>query len=239
MDSNHHKSRFKLFHELMKKKVEHILLISTSYEAWIMEEDARLSEQIIHEYRGLNLSRPPRVTWASSTAQAIESLETKDFDLVITISPTADSKVYDICDKIKHKRPDMPVVLLTHQEVLPEVSNLSMDMPGSFDRVFFWSGNAEILLAIVKSIEDQQNVVNDTEVAGIRVILFVEDSPLYLSSLLPTMYKELVTETQALIGDGLNEEHRLSYMRARPKILLAHSFDDALELYERVSGGQE
>ena len=226
-------SRFKLFHELMPVKIQHILLISTSYEAWIMEEDCRLSEQIVNEYRGLNLSRPPRLTWVSSLSEAIEHLSDRPFDLVITISRSVDNNALLLGTEIKKVKPDIPVVLLTHQEALPDASPAWHEHKTSIDRVFFWSGQADILLAIIKSIEDQFNAISDTQTAGVRVILFVEDSPYYLSLLLPILYKELVAETQALIEDGLNEEHRLLSMRARPKILVAHSYERALEIYEQ------
>ena len=226
-------SRFKLFHELMPVKVQHILLISTSYEAWIMEEDCRLSEQIVNEYRGLNLSRPPRLTWVSSLSEAVEHLSDLPFDLVITFSRSVDNNALLLGAEIKKAKPDIPVVLLTHQEALPDSSPDWHELKNSIDRVFFWSGQADILLAIIKSIEDQYNAVPDTTTAGVRIILFVEDSPYYLSLLLPILYKELVAETQALIEDGLNEEHRLLSMRARPKILVAHSYERALEIYEQ------
>jgi hypothetical protein len=228
-------SRFKVFHELMQEKVKQILLVSTSYEAWIMEEDCRLSEHIINEYRGLNLSQPPRLNWVSSLSAALDRIESDEFDLVITISRSVDLEAYRIGGEIKRKKPNMPVVLLTHQEALPETRIQFSEMSANIDRIFFWSGDAGILLAIIKCVEDQLNVKNDTHRAGIRVILFVEDSPFYLSSLLPILYKELVTETQAVIEDGLNEEHRLLSMRARPKILLANSYESAIELYERFN----
>lgn len=224
-------SRFKLFHELMPMKVQHILLISTSYEAWIMEEDCRISEQIVNEYRGLNLSRPPRLTWVSSLAEALERFSDQPFDLVITFSRSVDDNVVRLGREIKKAQPDIPLVLLTHQEALPDESP-ALHEQQAIDLVFYWSGQADILLAIVKSVEDRFNAVPDTRTAGVRVILFVEDSPYYLSMLLPILYKELVVETQAVIEDGLNEEHRLLSMRARPKILLAHSYEQAMSLYE-------
>ena len=229
---DHHSSRFKIFHELMTEKVRHVLLISTSYEAWIMEEDCRLSEQIVNEYRGLNLSHPPRLTWVSSVADALHRIEQQHFDLVITISRTVDAQAYQTGDEIKQKRPDMPVVLLTHQEAAPETCARFYSRSKSVDQIFFWSGDAGILLAIIKCVEDHMNVENDTRCAGIRVIIFVEDSPFYRSSILPILYKELVIETQAVIEDGLNEEHRILSMRARPKILLASSYEQAMALYE-------
>lgn len=226
-------SRFKLFHELMPTKIRHIMLISTSYEAWIMEEDCRISEQIVNEYRGLNLSHPPKLTWVSSLAEALEQFAGGLFDLVIHFTRTIDPNALALGTAIKKIRPGTPVVLLSHQELLPESGPALEEYSRAFDRVFFWSGQAEILLAIVKSVEDEFNAVPDTGTAGVRIILFVEDSPYYLSIILPLLYKELVAETQEVIEDGLNEEHRLLSMRARPKILLAHSYERALELYER------
>lgn len=212
-------SHFKLFHDLMGRKVEQILLIFTPYEAWIMEEDCRLSEKIIHEYRGSNLSRPPRLTWTSSVKDALEHLQSRDFDLVIAISATVDPKTMHIGEKIKRRQNDMPVVLLTHQEIPSHLSAAVYQRATAIDMIFYWSGNADILLAIIKCIEDRLNVHHDAQCGGTRVILFVEDSPFYLSTGLPFLYKELVIETQSVIDDGLNEEHRLLYMRARPKII--------------------
>ncbi len=113
-------SRFKLFHELMLVKVQSILLIGTSYEAWIMEEDCRISEQIVNEYRGLNLSRPPRLTWVSSLAEALEHYPDLPFDLAITFSRAVDEVAFKLGREIKKAKPEIPVVLLTHQEALPE-----------------------------------------------------------------------------------------------------------------------
>ena len=217
----------------MHRKVHHILLVSTAYEAWIMEEDGRLSEHIVHEYRGLNLSRPPRLTWVSSTAEALACLQQEAFDLVILMSDRVDQAAYGIGERIKRQTPDMPVILLTHQETLPEALPTLGPLAAAIDQVYFWSGQADILLAIIKSVEDRFNVDHDTRCAGIRVILFIEDSPYYRSSLLPILYKELVAETQSVIEDGLNEEHRLLCMRARPKILLAGDYEQATALYER------
>ena len=225
-------SRFKLFHELMQRKVKQILLISTPYEAWIMEQDCRLSEQIVHEYSGLNLSHPPRLTWVSSIKEALTACDEGNFDFVIVIAQAVNQKTTDIGKAIKEKH-DMPVVVLTHQDT-PLQSNIFADGTASaIDRIFFWTGQADILLAIIKCIEDQFNVLSDINCADVRVILFVEDSPFYLSALLPVLYKELVKETQAVIEDSLNQEHRLLTMRARPKILLAHTFEQAMSLYEQ------
>jgi hypothetical protein len=197
-----------------------------------MEEDARLSEKIINEYRGLNLSNPPRFTWASTAEDALALLDKRRFDMVITMLRISDMEASLLGHKIKQREPELPVILLTHG--VRQAREFYQNRPGGtgIDRVFVWSGNTDLLLALVKSAEDWMNVGHDTASAGIRVILFVEDSPEYISSLLPILYRELVSQTQAVMEEGLNEEHRLLTMRARPKILIAETYEEAVGLYE-------
>lgn len=237
MESDHHEQdfdpRFKIFHELMANKIREILLVSTPYDAWIMEEDCRLSERIIHEYRGLNLSHPPRLNWVSTAREALASLDQKRFDMVITMPLHADMDAFVLGRRIKAIKPDLPVILLSHQELLTSAYDSQLAGTSGIDRMFLWSGNTDILLALIKSSEDQMNVEHDTRFAGIRVIIFVEDSPAYMSSLLPILYRELVIQAQAVMEEGLNEEHRLLAMRARPKILVAENYEKAVSLYER------
>ena len=225
--------RFKIFHELMAKKVRDVLLVSTPYDAWIMEEDVRLSERIIHEYRGLNLSNPPRLTWVSSADEAMQALDEKQFDMVITMPRVADMDCFVLAKEIKKRDPSLPVVLFAHSAITSVEFYPGNTKPEGIDRAFVWSGNTDILVALIKSAEDKMNVEFDTGSAGIRVILFVEDSPLYISSLLPILYRELVSQTQAVMEEGLNEEHRLLAMRARPKILIAENYEEAVEIYEK------
>ena len=223
---------FKIYHELMARKVRDILLVSTPYDAWIMEEDCRLSERIIHEYRGLNLSNPPRFTWVSTAEEALAAIDKKSFDMVITMLQLADMDAFVLGPAIKKKDPDLPVILLTHSALPSDESSRVFTQPPGIDRTFVWAGDTDILVSLVKSAEDRMNVAHDTESAGIRVILFVEDSPVYISALLPVLYRELVTQTQSVLEEGLNEEHRLLTMRARPKILVARNFEEANTLYE-------
>ena len=225
--------RFKIFHELMAKKIREVLLVSTPYDAWIMEEDVRLSERIINEYRGLNLSNPPRLTWVSSVEEALEALEDKKFDMVITMPSMMDKDCLSLGERVKKTHPDLPVILFAHSAVTSVDFYPAHTKPPGIDRAFIWSGNTDILVALIKSAEDRLNVDYDTSSAGIRVLLFVEDSPQYLSSLLPIFYRELVSQTQAIMEEGLNEEHRLLNMRARPKILIADCYEDAIGLYEK------
>ncbi len=226
-------SHFKIFHELMDKKVLEILLVSTPYDAWIMEEDCRLSERIINEYKGLNLSHPPRLTWVSSAEEALKSMDGKQFDMVITMPRLADMDAFGLGRKIKRKAPDLPVMLLSHDS-LPTKDCLDGQIQYTdIDRTFIWGGNTDLLVALIKSAEDLMNVEKDTASAGIRVILFVEDSPAYISSLLPILYKELVEQTQSVLEGTLNEEHRLLTMRARPKILVAENYEEAESVFQK------
>ncbi len=225
-------ARFKVFHELMTIKIREILLVSSPYDAFIMEEDGRLSSRIINEYRGLNLSQPPRVTRTSSAHEALTLLQKKKFDMVITMPHLEEMDAFSFGLEIKRLDPSLPVILLAHSlrgiYPLPENENCT-----GIDKIFILTGNSDPLLALVKNAEDRLNVEHDTIKANVRVLILVEDSPVYYSSFLPLIYKEIVKQTQAVLEVGLNEEHRLLTMRARPKILLAEDYHEALKLYQR------
>jgi hypothetical protein len=223
---------FKVFHELMARKVTDILLVSSPYEAFIMEEEGRLAERIIHEYRGLNLSRPPMLTWVSSARQALEALSRKKFELVITMPRVDETNAYVLGKWIKEKHPELPVYLLV-QDTSKHLLEPQAGSRKSIDRLFVWYGNTDLLLALIKNLEDQMNVAYDTRRARVRVIILVEDSPIYYSSLLPLLYKEIVTQTQAVMEESVNDEHRILRMRARPKILLAENYEEAIDLYRQ------
>jgi len=225
-------SHFKAFHELMAVKIREILLVSSPYDAFIIEEDTSLASQIINEYSGLNLSQPPRVMRTSSAREALALLERKRVDMVLTMPHLDDMDAFSLSLEIKKNNAQLPVILLAHSVrsiyPLPE----SWDCSG-IDRIFIWSGNSDLLLALVKNAEDSLNVDFDTRRAMVRVLILVEDSPAYYSSILPLIYKEIVKQTQAVLQGGLNEEHRLLLMRARPKILLARNYDEAMALYQK------
>ncbi len=231
--ANYFEFSFKIFHELMARRVKEILLVSSPYDAFILEEDGRFAERIIHEYRGLNLSHPPKLTWASSPSEAFDFLLKDDFDLVITMPRFDDVNPYRFCAGIKRMYPKLPVYLLAHMSNIQLLENNYPAKDDCFDKKLIWSGNSDLLLALVKSEEDMMNVSWDTKRAKVRVIIFVEDSPKYLSSLLPLLYKEVVLQTQAVMEESLNEEDRLLRMRARPKILLAENYEDAVSLYTK------
>lgn len=225
-------THFKVFHELMAGKVLDILLVASAYDAYILEEDGSLASKIINEYRGLNLSRPPRITRVESARKAFEAIEAGSFDLVIVMPLWDDMDPFDLGHAIKRKDPDLPVIILSHTldglYPIPAGKNTS-----GVDQIFVWTGDADLLLAIVKNVEDRINVARDTERAQVRILILVEDSPLYRSFFLPMIYKEVVHQTQAVLEESLNEEHRLLKMRARPKILVAENMEEALALFER------
>lgn len=225
-----YESNVKVYHDLMSVRVTDILLVSTPYDAFIMEEDDSLASKIIHEYRGLNLSRPPRITKAFSADEALDLLGRAAFDLAIVMPNLEDMDTHLLVENIRAVRPGLPVILLAHS--LPE-----MEEEGEacrwIDNRFVWSGNSDLLLALVKSVEDARNVEADTRSAMVRVLILVEDSPVYRSFFLPLIYKVVVRQTLSVLEDSLNEEHRLLKMRARPKILVAENYEEAMALFDR------
>jgi hypothetical protein len=225
-------SHLKIFHELMSIKVREILFVSSPYDVFILEEDGSPASRIINEYSGLNLSLPPRVTRASSAREALFHLNKKNFDMVLTMPNVDDMDAFSLGLEIKKINPSLPVILMAHnpREIYPLTKN--KDLKG-IDKSFIWSGNSDLLLALVKNVEDRLNVERDTQKAMVRVLILVEDSPVYFSSFLPLIYKEVVKQTQAVLEVGINEEHRLLTMRARPKILLAENYEEAMELCQK------
>ena len=223
---------FKIFLELMRSKVGEILLVSSPYDAFILEQDGSLASRIINEYSGLNLSQPPRVTRTPSGYDALEIIKASAFDLVITMPHLEDMDAVMLSKSIKQLQPDLPIILLAHSIRGLYSAKEERDRT-HIDKFFIWSGNSDLLLALVKNVEDRLNVESDTKRAGVRLFLLVEDSPVYYSTLLPLIYKEIVSQTQSVLGEGLNEEHLLLKMRARPKILLAENYEDAKALCDR------
>ena len=222
---------FKIFHELMPFKVEEILLVSSPYDAFIMEEDGSLATRIIDEYQGLNLSGAPRITLVSSGQAAIELLRRQDFDIVITMPHVGGMDAFDLGAAIKKIHPNQHVVLISHslRGIYPVLENVECH---SIDDIYLWCCEADLLLSIIKNFEDHVNVDADTARAMVRVIIMVEDSPVHRSFFLPIVYHEVVRQTQAVLDESLNEQHRLLRMRARPKILTAINYEEAMVLYE-------
>ena len=220
------------FHDLMPFRVREILLVSSPYDAFTLEEDGRLTEHIFGSRAAFDLSSASRITHVSTSARAMELLGERRFDLVLTMPRIADSDVSAFAHRVKEHHPTMPVVLL----VLTE-SDLGA-FPGGIERhavdhVFWWSGDGRIILAIVKLVEDSRNAPHDTRRAGVRCIIVVEDSVRRYSSFLSLLYTELMHHSDSLSAEGMNDLTRLMRMRARPKLLLARNYEEAMALYER------
>lgn len=220
------------FNLLMQKRIHKVLLISSNYDSFMLEEDGRIDEQIFNEYVSLNLRYPPIFVMAHSSEQAIEILKTDNIDLVISMLSIGDRDTFSLANDIKQLYPKIPIVVLTHfsREV---TIRLEKEDLSAIDYVFCWLGNADILLAIIKLIEDRMNVEYDVEVVGVQTILLVEDSIRYISTYLPNIYKIILTQSKEYMREALNEHQKMLRMRGRPKILLATNYEQAMELYEK------
>ncbi len=217
------------FNILMKKRIYHVLLIASKYDTFILEDDGRIDEQIFNEYVSLNLRYPPQFIQANSKKDAHKILEEENIDLVIFMLSAFDEETFS---DIKKKYEEIPVVLLTpfSREVTLKLDSGKLK---ELDYVFSWLGNADILLAIIKLIEDKMNVEYDVKNVGVQVILLVEDSVRFYSSYLPNIYKIIFKQSKSFMTEGLNEHQKMQRMRGRPKILLATSYEEAEELYHK------
>jgi len=220
------------FANLMKKRIYHVLLISSVYDAFMLEEDGRIDEQIFHEYTSLNLRYPPQFLEATNKDEAFKILNDENIDLVISMLSAEKISTFELANNIKREYPDIPIVMLTpfSREVTIKIETFDL---GSFDYIFSWLGNADILLAIIKLIEDHMNVENDVAEVGVQAIILVEDNIRFYSSYLPIMYKIIFKQSKSFISEGLNEHQRMLRMRGRPKILLATNYEDAYTYYDK------
>jgi len=220
------------FNLLMQRRIHKVLLISSNYDSFMLEEDGRIDEQIFNEYVSLNLRYPPIFVMANSSEEAVEILKNDNIDLVISMLSIGDRDTFSFANEIKGLYPDVPIVVLTHfsREV---TIRLEKEDLSAIDYVFCWLGNADILLAIIKLIEDRMNVEYDVDVVGVQTILLVEDSIRYISTYLPNIYKIIFKQSKEYMREALNEHQKMLRMRGRPKILLATNYEQAMELYEK------
>jgi hypothetical protein len=218
--------------ELMKHRVQNILLVSSLYDAFILEEDGLLSDQISGDYRELSLSTaPPTITRVETCEDALNELKLKHYDMIITMPRIVDMEPFEFGRQAKVIQKNVPVILL-----LTDTAEIPIyHRPGEhneIDKVFYWNGDSSLMFAITKYVEDLMNTERDTNNSFIRVLLIVEDSPRYYSIFLPIVYKEIMMQTNALISEGLNEQMKTFRKRARPKIILAETYEEALEKYK-------
>lgn len=223
-----------IFHDLMRYKVKEILLVATLYDAFSIEKEGRFSEHILGEYAQLNLTSMPRVTGVSNYNEAIEQLNSRHFDLVILMIGTDKVTPMQISARVKRDFPYIPIYVLLNND--REVSSFKQTNPtlSNIDQLFVWNGDSSIFFAMVKHLEDKVNVDNDTELGLVKVILLVEDSEIYYSRYLPMLYSNVLEQTKRIIEDVSTDElFKVLRLRARPKILLATSYEEAMDMVKR------
>ena len=220
------------FQNLMQKRIFNVMLIASPYDAFMMEEDGRVEEQLYFEYVSLNLSSPPRVVRVSHINEALDLLEVKNFDLIISMPGVDVSESFTGARLIKEKYPHIPIVALTPFSKKVSRRLADEDISG-IDYVFSWLGNVDLLLAIIKLLEDRMNADNDVLDVGVQMILLVEDSVRFYSSILPHLYRFLLTQSKEFSTEALNEHEQMLRMRGRPKVMLARDYEEATAIYEK------
>jgi len=216
--------------DLFKFRVTEIMLISTEYDAYVLEEDGQLAEKIYHQFSDLSLPYIPRIHWVASSEEAFETLKKIPIHLVISMSRANDMSSFDFERAIHEVYPEIPIVMLSYERLTPDVIGRIREN-ACINRVFHWSGDNKVLLAIIKYVEDQQNFAADSKL-GVQAILLVEDSPVYYSQILPIIYTEILSQTRYLVLHAMNVKHGLLRVRLRPKILLAETYEEAMKIIE-------
>src|SRR5215510_6685226 len=223
------RSRLRDFHDLMRYRIMDVLLVASPYDSFLLEEAGQLSERVLGEFRNLDLHYGPGLTTVATGAEALAlAREQSRFGLVISALQLGDMTGAELALRLAAEVPELPVVLLAfdNRELNDFMARHDLS---AVERTFVWQGDARILLAMVKSVEDRHNVAHDTRALGVQVILLIEDNVRYYSSFLPMIYAELLHHSQQLISEGANLSEKIMRMRARPKILLCSTFEEAWE----------
>lgn len=223
-----------MFSNLMHNRIYQVLLIASSYDAFMLEDDGRIDEQIFMEYVSLNLRYPPQFIIVNSEEEALQTLEKESIDLVINMLELGSASSFEFAKIIKEEYPEKPIVALTpfSREVSLRFEKYGTE---SYDYVFAWLGNTDLLMAIIKLIEDKMNAEYDICEIGVQAIILVEDSVRFYSSYLPNIYKIIMRQSIRFMQEGLNDHQKMMRMRGRAKILLATTYEEATQLYEKYS----
>lgn len=225
-------AQFQGFQNLMRKRIRDVLLVASLYDLYIFDEDERLYELVYQQYHGLNLSHAPEFTRVSKGENAKALLADKNhFDLIITTLHLEDMSVVDFVKDVKELGVDVPIVLLAsdNREIIDYVSSSLLHL---FDQVFIWQGDYQLIMAIIKHLEDKMNVEDDSNLIGVQSIVLVEDNVRYYSSFLPIIYQEIMKQALNLLGESMNLSHIRLRQRARPKILLCNNYEEAWDYIE-------
>lgn len=218
---------------LMSCRIRRILLVCNSYDSYALEEDGRIDARIKQEYNELNLSNPPAISRVETPVEALDMVRGGEkFDLVMTMYNVGSIDVFTFAEQMKELQPTTPIVLLTNstKEIHRRISE---NCTTAIDQIFCWNNSTDLIIAIIKLLEDSMNADHDILEVGVQAILLVEDSIRYYSTYLPALYKLVLQQNVASVRDALNENQQIMRKRARPKILMATNYDDAVALYER------
>ena len=220
------------FANLMTRRIFNVLLIANPYDAFMLEDDGRIDEKIFNEYTSLSLRYPPRFTQVSTCDEALAQLKNMTYDLIICMPGTGDNEGFDVARTIKAAWPSIPMVILTpfSHGITTRIANEDLS---AFEYVFCWLGNTDLLVSIIKLIEDKMNLDHDVKEVGVQAILLVEDSIRFYSSLLPNLYKFVLKQSQEFSTEALNAHQRTLRMRGRPKIVLARNYEEAISIYNK------
>ncbi|MGF1584945.1 MAG: PEP/pyruvate-binding domain-containing protein [Bacteroidales bacterium] len=231
---NKHNSERDLFHDLMPFKVKEILLVATLYDAYSIEKEGRFSDHMLGQYHQLNLSSLPRVTGVSKHEEALAEIRYKHYDMVIIMIGVDKQMPLLLSSELKREYPYIPVFLLLNNNNDVELYEKAENRSGFANRIFVWNGDSKMFFAMVKLLEDQVNVENDTSLGFTKIILLVEDSPKYYSRYLPMIYSVVLEQTKHLIEDvNTDELYKVLKLRGRPKILLASTYEEAVDIFDR------
>ena len=220
------------FLNLMQRRIFNVLIIANPYDAFMLEDDGRVDEKIFSEYMQLGLRYPPVFTQVSTIEEAASVLNDTQYDLVICMPGNADNDAFDVAHAVKQMTPEIPCVVLTpfSHGISRRMQDLDLSI---FDYIFCWLGDTDLILSIIKLIEDKMNVDNDTREADVKCVLLVEDNIRFYSSILPNLYKYILTQSLNFATEALNSQAEMLRMRGRPKVLLARTYDEAWALYEQ------
>ena len=222
------------FVDLMTKRIFNVLLVANPYDAFMLEDDGRIDEKLFNEYMNLSLRYPPRFTQVSTMEEAWQKLAGMTYDLVICMPGSDNSDAFDIAHSIKDRYPAIPLVVLTpfSHGITARMEHEDLSI---FEYVFCWLGNTDLLLSIIKLIEDKMNLEHDVKEVGVQLILVVEDSIRFYSSVLPSLYRFVLEQSREFATEALNAHQRTLRMRGRPKIVLARTYEEAITLYRQYS----
>lgn len=223
-----------IYHDLMPFKVKEILLVANLYDAYCIEREGKFSEQILGEYHQLNLTSMPRVTGVSTLEETMEQLHTKHFDMIILMVGVDKNTPIEYSERIKKEFPYISIFLLLNNDADIALFEEQRTELTGVDKIFVWNGESQVFFAMIKSLEDKVNVDNDTKIGLSRVILLVEDSAKYYSRYMPMLYQSVLAQTQRIIDDvSTDAQYKILRLRARPKILLASNYEEAMNIYHK------